>query len=357
MSHTISKEEAERQARFTTEQALFQLGKTVQMQEITTNNKLKIKKKLFSNFIPPKITDKIFTSSNYTNVLNSIRNDQVHFVVKNYYEYKILAGGKTIEECRINKKKKIVSNATKYIIVESWKTNFNNKEESHQIYIRNDNTGRTMSNSFTFHLQSLNKIDIICDNYHIITLDKPLQIQDTSVNHLTVIDIQKKPIKLESVKELLLVDYFHRNDINQLQNKLNLKTNECSALDEIADGYIKEIEHYETIIKSKETIIKIQYQQMKQIPYFTFILLSFLFAMNAFSLYAAMYGFEQLTIDTSDYILYPIYIVLHLFYTTFILVGILVGTFVINNQYLLAMILVYLTINIITRVFFYNSKN
>ena len=354
MSKKISKEEAERQARFATEQALFQLGKTVQMQEIITNNKLKIKEKLFNNFIPPKITDKNFTlSSNYTNVLNSIRDDQVHFVVKNYHEYKILAGGKTIDECRENKTKNLVSNATKYIIVESWKTDFDDKEKTHKIYIRNNNTGRTMSNSFTFHLQSLNRIDIIQKDYHIVTLDKPLQIPDTSVNHLTVIDIQKVPIKLESVKELLLVEYFHRSDINQLQNKLNQKNNECSELDEIADGYIKEIEHNETIIKSKETIIKIQYQQMNQTPYLTYGVISFLLTMNTFSMYAAMYGFEQLTIDTHDYILYPIYIVLHLFSTTFILVG----TIVINNQYLLAMILVYFTINIIARVFFYNSKN
>jgi len=352
MSRKISKEEAERQARFATEQALFQLGKTTQSRETIKNNKLQIKQKLFENYIQPKITDKIFTlSSDLNNVVHNIRDDQVYFAIKSYHKYQILSGGKTLEECKKNKN--LVVKDSKYIMARPWKTNFNNKEEKHKIYIRNYITGKSTSNSFTFHLQNLDQEMLSQYDYHIVTLDKPLSIKDTSANNLFIIDIQKVPIKLESVKKLLFIEYFLRNEIHDLKNQLKLKTDECNETNEISDGYIKEIEHNEIIIKSKETYIGILHKQMNQIPYSTYGIISFLLTMNTFSMYAAMYGFEQLTIDTHDYILYPIYIVLHLFSTTFILVG----TIVINNQYFLAMILVYFTINIIARIFFYNSKN
>ena len=244
MSIKISKEEAERQARFATEQALFQLGKATQNRENIKNNKLQIKKKLFEDYIPPKITDKIFTlSTNLKNTIGNIKDDQVYFALKSFHKYQIISGGTTLDEC--NENQNIVTKNSLYLKIKPWKTGFNSAEKTHKIYIRNYVTGKSTSNSFTFHLQKLdNHLEYIT-----ITLDKPLSIENTSANELFLIDIQKVDIKLESVKKLLLIEYFLKNEISDLKDQLKLKTDECDETNEISDQYIKEIEHNETIIK------------------------------------------------------------------------------------------------------------
>lgn len=326
MSKFISKEEAERQAKFATEQALFQLGKTTQSSETIKDNKLKIKQKLFEDYIPPKITDKIFTlSSNLKNTIRNIKDDQVYFALQSFLKYQILSGGKTYEECIKNNN--VVNNGSLYLKARLWKTEFNNAEKTHQIYIRNYVTGKSSSNSFTFHLQKLDEEITSQYNYNIITLDKPLPIGNPIANELYIIDIQRDNIKLESIKKLLFVEYFLKSEISDLKKELKVKTDECDETNEISDGYIKEIEHNETILKSKETYINILHNQMNQTPFLTYGIISLLLAVNAFSMYAAMYGFEQLTIDTYDYILYPIYIVIHLSITSFTDVGICIFVF------------------------------
>ena len=308
MCEKISKEEAERQAKFATEQAIFQLGKATQSSEIIKNNKLQIKQKLFEDYIPPKITDKIFTlSSNLKNIIGNIKDDQVYFALKSFLKYQIISGGTTYDECQKNKN--IVMKNSLYLKVKPWKTEFNNAEKTHRIYIRNYVTGKSTSNSFTFHLQKLDEEITSQYNYNIITLDKPLLIENTTASELFIIDIQRDNIKLESVKKLLLVEFFLKSEISDLKNKLKLKTDECDETNEISDGYIKELEHNETILKSKETYINILHNQMNQTPYYTYGFISLLLAINAFSMYAAMYGFEQLANDSNDYILYPIFFI------------------------------------------------
>lgn len=353
MTKKLTKAEEAQMTKIRTKNSIFELGKATQKQEMIKNNKLSFKSKLNDNFIPPKITNKNFSlTDDYDAIVNSVKDDQVYFTVRSYYDYKILSGGKTLEECVENKKKNIVSSNSTYIAVESWKTDFKNDEQTHTLYIRNEANNRTMSNSFTFHKQSLNE-DLISDfNFNIVTLDKPLQIEDTESKFLSVIDIQRKPIKLTSIKELLLVDFFLREEINYLNkrvNELEINLNDFSDMIDAKDNELNE--NIETI-KLKDRTIEENDKLLQLFFLKRNLVFTFLFVTNLFTLYSAIYGYDNLVSDSYTYILYPIeslFLNLVLFFTN-------VNIFILDNPYLLVVPLTYCMVRIVQYLFCTKTK-
>jgi len=351
MTQKLTREEEAQMTKIRTKNSIFELGKATQKQEMIKNNKLSFKSKLNDIFTPPKITNKNFSlTDDYDAIVHSVKDDQVYFTLRSYYDYKILSGGKTLEECIENKKKNIVSSNSTYIAVESWKTDFKNDEQTHKLYIRNEASNRTMPNTFTFHKQSLNE-DLISDfNFNIVTLDKELQIEDTESKFLSVIDIQQKPIQLKSVKELLLVDFFLREEINYLNKRVNELEINLNDFSDMIDAKDNELDENIETIKLKDKTIEENDKLLKLFFLKRNLVFTFLFVTNLFTLYSAVYGYDNLVSDSYTFVLHPI----ELFFLNLVLFFTNVNIFILDNPYLLVVPLTYGLVKL-TRYLFCNK--
>ena len=209
-----------------------------------------------------------------------------------------------------------------------------------------------MSNSFTFHKQSLNE-DLISDfNFNIVTLDKPLQIEDTESKFLSVIDIQRKPIKLASIKELLLVDFFLREDINHLNKRINELEISLDDFSDNIDAKDNELDENIETIKLKDKTIEENDKLLQLFFLKRNLVFTFLFVTNLFTLYSAIYGYDNLVSDSYTFVLHPIellFLNLVLFFTN-------VNIFILDNPYLLVVPLTYVLVKIVRYLFCTKTK-
>ena len=185
-----------------------------------------------------------------------------------------------------------------------------------------------------------------------MTLDKPLQIEDTESKFLSVIDIQRKPIKLTSIKELLLVDFFLREEINHLNKRINGLESHLADFDSMIDEKDKELDENIETIKLKDKTIEENDKLLQLFFLKRNLVFTFLFVTNLFTLYSAIYGYDNLVSDSYTFVLNPIeslFLNLVLFFTN-------VNIFILDNPYLLVVPLTYCMVRIVRYLFCTKTK-
>ena len=312
MTTKISKEEAERQKFFTTTNKLFELGKIHQQNEILKNiesNKNSIKKKLLDEFNCPKIKDSLFQYDDKVNiVLEQISDDKVNFACNNMETYNIYAGSQSIENIN-DFEGKIESNSL-YIVIDNWKSYPNDTNNyTKKIFFRNIKSKNTISNSYTNELQPQQDEIYSKNNKFLLKLDKPLLLPDLEASNYIMIKLKSIPLAVNkiNIKKLILIRYFLDNDIKKLNNVITEKNNEIKHLDKLCDEQTEDLLRNESFIKSKQFYIQELETKFKNEIFKYNLIFSLLICINLITLYSAMFGYNRLISDSSNYIFYPTY--------------------------------------------------
>jgi hypothetical protein len=351
MAQKISKAEAEQQKILAMQKGLFDLGRAAQQNQEKVNidtHKNSVRNKLFNEINLPKIPDKYFQYNDDLNIiLQQISDDKVSFACNNYEEYKIYANSDHLNF--VSNKLKLMQEGkegylpnyslgtnSKYLIIDNWKSYPKDNTLSQKIYIRNNSSGKSYSNKY---IPSKQKQNDLSTDKQVLQLESRLNISE-EVSHKNAILLKIKPVdenlKLDIIKKLILIYYFLNNDIEKLNKDINEKEFDIKNLDKLCDEQSDELVKNEDLLEHRDNIIQ-QFDFKKKLLQFQYsMVITFMFVINLFTLYSAVYSFDKLTNDTKYYVLDPlVYVLLTVFKNPLIRSSIITYYVVLFCKYLL----------------------